>query len=162
MQRRRITTQYTFACGGFFRAGKDLSERFDKSFSACTFFFFFLTEKWRSAHTRQFHTLGQDESTVAQRARIVCEVYGKYCLEDLRILCTITRVSKKALFFFGFFFWYIFCLAFICLFAPCRKFWSLYLSKATAGARAALPISNSVYSIFLYPGKGLAASAWDL
>ena len=38
---------------------------FDDSFPACTFFFFL---KWRLAHAHQFHSLGQDQSTVAQRA----------------------------------------------------------------------------------------------
>ena len=42
------------------------------------------------------------------------------------------------------------------------NFGSLYQGKATATARAALPISNSRCSIFLFPNKGMAADAWDL
>ena len=45
---------------------------------------------------------------------------------------------------------------------PCRKFGLPYLGKATAAARAALPIPNSACSIFVCPNKGMAASAWDL
>ena len=51
--------------GSFFLACEDLGGRFDDSFPACAFFFFF---KWRSALAHQFHFLGQDQSTVAQRA----------------------------------------------------------------------------------------------
>ena len=45
---------------------------------------------------------------------------------------------------------------------PCRKFGLPYLGKATATARAALPIANSACGSFVCPNKGVAASAWDL
>ena len=48
--------------GGFFLSYKDLGGRFNDSLHACAFFFFL---KW-IAHAHQFHSLGQDQSTVAQ------------------------------------------------------------------------------------------------
>ena len=45
---------------------------------------------------------------------------------------------------------------------PLLKFGSSYLGKATAAARAALPIPNSACGIFVCPNKGMAANAWDL
>ena len=51
---------------------------------------------------------------------------------------------------------------FITSFIPCAKFWSPYLAKATAAARAALPIPNSACRIFVCPNEGMVASAWDL
>ena len=47
-------------------------------------------------------------------------------------------------------------------FIPCGKVGSPYADKATAAARAALPIPNSACGIFVCPNKGMAASAWDL
>ena len=47
-------------------------------------------------------------------------------------------------------------------FIACRKFGLPYLGKATAAARAALPIPNSASGIFLCPKEGMAANAWDL
>ena len=44
----------------------------------------------------------------------------------------------------------------------CGKFGSPYPGKATAAARAALPIPNSACGVFVYPNKGMAANAWDL
>ena len=43
----------------------------------------------------------------------------------------------------------------------CGKFGSPYLGKVTAAARAALPISISVRSIFVCPNNGMATSVWD-
>ena len=40
-------------------------------------------------------------------------------------------------------------------------FGSPNLGKATAAARAALPIPISMCSIFVCPNNGMAASAWD-
>ena len=45
---------------------------------------------------------------------------------------------------------------------PWGKFRSPYLGKATAAARAALPIPNSACSIFMRPSKGMVANALDL
>ena len=50
--------------GGFFLACKDFQRMFDHSFPACTSFFL----KWRLACAHLFHSLCQDQSTVAQRA----------------------------------------------------------------------------------------------
>ena len=47
-------------------------------------------------------------------------------------------------------------------FIHCGKFGSLYLEKATAAARAALPIPNSACGIFVFPNKEMAANARDL
>ena len=53
------------------RACQDLGVgRLDDSFPASAFFSFFPT--WRSACAHQFHSLGQDQSTVAQR--VACEL----------------------------------------------------------------------------------------
>ena len=41
---------------------------------------------------------------------------------------------------------------------PCGKFGSPYLGKATAAARAALPIPNSACGIFVCPNKVTAAN----
>ena len=60
---------------------------------------------------------------------------------------------KSFLFFFGHFF--------STSFIPCGKSGSPYPGKATV-TRAALPILNSVCSIFQCPNNGMAASAWDL
>ena len=43
----------------------------------------------------------------------------------------------------------------------CGKFGSLPLGKATAAARAALPIPISVCSIFVCPSDGMNDSVWD-
>ena len=51
--------------GGFFLACEDFGRMFDNLFPACVFFFFF---KWRLARALFFHSLGQDQSTVAPRA----------------------------------------------------------------------------------------------
>ena len=51
---------------------------------------------------------------------------------------------------------------FTTLLIPCGKFGSPYLGKATAAARAAVPISNNACSIFVFPKKRIAAKAWDL
>ena len=37
---------------------------------ACALFFLFFFLKWRSACTHQFHSLSQDQSTVAQQAEM--------------------------------------------------------------------------------------------
>ena len=44
---------------------------------------------------------------------------------------------------------------------PCSKFGSLYLGKATAAARVALPIPTSVCSISVCPDNGMAGRVWD-
>ena len=51
---------------------------------------------------------------------------------------------------------------FIISLIPCGKFESPFLGKATAAARAALPVPNSACGIFVSPNKGMASSAWDL
>ena len=51
--------------GGFSTLHEDFDGSFDDSFPACAFFFFL---KWKSVRTPQFHFLGEDQSTVAQRA----------------------------------------------------------------------------------------------
>ena len=55
-----------------FLACEDFGRVFDHSFPACAFcvcvlFFFF---KWRLAHAHKFHSLWQDQSTVAQQAEM--------------------------------------------------------------------------------------------
>ena len=45
---------------------KILGEDFDESFSSCALFFFL--SKLRSTRTHEFHSLGQEQSTVTQRA----------------------------------------------------------------------------------------------
>ena len=58
-------------CGGgsgFFLVCEDFGRMFDNSFPACAFFFLFFFCKCRLAHTHLFHSLGQDQSTVAQQA----------------------------------------------------------------------------------------------
>ena len=52
--------------GGFLFVCEDFGRMFDHSFSACAFFFFFLS---RLARTHSFHSLGQDQSTVAHQAK---------------------------------------------------------------------------------------------
>jgi len=51
---------------------------------------------------------------------------------------------------------------FIHFIAPGWKFGSLYMGKATAADRAALPIPTSVCSVFVCPNNGMAASVRDL
>ena len=51
--------------GGFFLSCENFLGMFDDSFPACLFVFFL---KWRLARGHLSHTLGQDQSTVAQRA----------------------------------------------------------------------------------------------
>ena len=51
---------------------------FDNSFPTCTFCFVF---KWRLGHACYFHSLGQDQSIVAQRAEMsVAELYLMSCI----------------------------------------------------------------------------------
>ena len=64
---------YILLCGGFFVACEDLGRMFNHSFPACTFLFLFL--KWGLARTHWFHSLGQDQSTVAQRAEMTVAKY---------------------------------------------------------------------------------------
>ena len=45
-------------------------------------------------------------------------------------------------------------------FIPCGKLGSPYLGKATAAARAALPVPNSARGIFVCPNKGMVAIFW--
>ena len=52
----------------FFLACKDFGTMFDHSFPACAFFLFLLI--CRLARTPSFHSLGQDQSTVAQKAEM--------------------------------------------------------------------------------------------
>ena len=52
--------------GGFSTLREDFGGSFDDSFPACAFFFL----KWKSVRTPQFHFLGEDQSTVAQRAEM--------------------------------------------------------------------------------------------
>ena len=63
--------------GGFFLAREDHGGRFDDSFPTTTFFL-----KRGSARTHQFHFFfGQDQSTVAQRAKVtVAECFLMCCL----------------------------------------------------------------------------------
>ena len=51
--------------GGFSLACEDFGRMIDHSFPVCAFFFFL---KWRLARVHYFRSLGQDQSTVAQRA----------------------------------------------------------------------------------------------
>ena len=56
---------------------------FDNSFPACAVFFplFFFFLKWRLARAHLFHSLGQDQSTVAQRAKTtVTETFLTSCV----------------------------------------------------------------------------------
>ena len=43
---------------------------------------------------------------------------------------------------------------------PCGKFGSPYLGKATAAARAVVPIPTGVCSIFECPNSGVTTSVW--
>ena len=61
MKRKHIRNVITCG-GGFFLACQDFGRMFDNSFPACAFFFL----KWRLAHANEFHSFGQDQSTVAQ------------------------------------------------------------------------------------------------
>ena len=55
--------------GGFFLACEDLGRMFDNSYPACgCCCFVCLFFMWRLSHAHLFHSLGQDQSTVAQRA----------------------------------------------------------------------------------------------
>ena len=63
---RAIKTETGSGGGGVFLAGGDLGRLFDQSFLACAFLFCFL--KWKLARAHLFHSLGKDQSTVAQRA----------------------------------------------------------------------------------------------
>ena len=63
--------------GGFFVASEDFGRMFDNLFPASAFSFFFFSffflfffffNKWRLDRAHLFHFLGQDQSTVAQRA----------------------------------------------------------------------------------------------
>ena len=62
--------------GGFFLTCQDLGRRFNRSFPICTFFSSFLNEEISSSipiplfrpQAYQFHSLGQDQSTVDQPA----------------------------------------------------------------------------------------------
>ena len=62
------------ACGdGSFLACEDFGRMFDHSFLGCAFFFlyfffFFFFLKLRLARAHYFHSLSQDQSTVAQQA----------------------------------------------------------------------------------------------
>ena len=56
--------QYYKKDDGFFLACEDFFGESSDSFPTCHFFFF----NWRSAQTHKFHFLGQDQSTVTQRA----------------------------------------------------------------------------------------------
>ena len=51
---------------GFFLAWENLERMFDHSFPASLFFSFFL--KWRLARAHEYHSLRQDQSTVAQQS----------------------------------------------------------------------------------------------
>ena len=55
---------------------------FNNSFTACAFFFLFFL-KWRLACTHLFHSLGQDQSTVAQRAELTVTEWVYACLGNL-------------------------------------------------------------------------------
>ena len=64
--------------GDFFLAFEDFGRMFSYSFHACTFFFVF---RWRLARAHLFHSLGQDQSSVAQRAEtIVVECSRTSCV----------------------------------------------------------------------------------
>ena len=73
-----------------------------------------------------------------------CLLYGDYVL--------FLVATTLAIFFFHF----------ITSLIPCGKFESPYLGKATAAARAALPIPNRACGIFVCPNEGVAAIAWAL
>ena len=60
--------------GGFFLAGEDFGRMFNHSFPVCIFFFFFVSGNYR-AHT-DFHSLCQDQSTVAQFAETTVADYS--------------------------------------------------------------------------------------
>ena len=67
--------------GDFFLVCEDFGRGFDNSYPACAFSFFlsfFLFFKRRLARAHKFHSLGQDQSTVAQRA----ETTMTECLPD--------------------------------------------------------------------------------
>ena len=52
----------------FSSLAKDFGRTVDRLFPACAFFFFFL--KWRLARAHVFHSLYQNQSTMAQRAEM--------------------------------------------------------------------------------------------
>ena len=52
-------------CDGFFLTSEDFGRMLDHSFPACVFFLFRFFIKWRWARACQFHSLCQDQSTVA-------------------------------------------------------------------------------------------------
>ena len=68
--------------GGVFLTCEDFGKMFNHSFPACTFFLFlFFFFKWRLARAHQFHSLGQDQSTLAQRAETtVAEYFLTSCM----------------------------------------------------------------------------------
>ena len=79
-----------FPCGGgggFLPAGEDLGKMFDHSFPACAFFFFF---KWRLGRAHKFHSLCQDQSTVAQRVETTVAEYVCVC-PCSRNVCPVIR-----------------------------------------------------------------------
>ena len=55
-----------YAGGSFFLACADFEKRFVESLSAYTFLFVW---QWRTVGVQSFHSSGQDQSTVAQRAK---------------------------------------------------------------------------------------------
>ena len=65
--------------GGFFLVCNDCKKMFDNSFPNCTFFSFFFKRRLACAH--YFHSLGQDQSTVAQRAEMTDRVFP----DELRV-----------------------------------------------------------------------------
>ena len=75
-------------CGsGFFLACEDFWGRFDESLLACAFLFACLF-KWRSVYARQFHSFGQDQSTVVQRAETTVDERSlSSCVRARRASC---------------------------------------------------------------------------
>ena len=68
--RRRSAVSFMSSGGGggcgSFLACEDVGRMFQHSILAYVFYFFF--PKWRLARAHLFHSLGQDQSTLAQRA----------------------------------------------------------------------------------------------
>ena len=73
--------------GGFFHGCNTLGGRFNKSFPAFSFFFFFLILQWRSSDSHCFCSSGKDWSTVAQQAKTTVDEHSlmsclKACFPD--------------------------------------------------------------------------------
>ena len=61
-----LKIRFSFCCRWLFLVSENSASRFDEPLNPCAFFFFFLPFL-RSAHAKQFHSFGRDQSTVGLR-----------------------------------------------------------------------------------------------